>query len=337
MPEATVNDADTTGFESVTILSTVKNTIETASLWLDSILNQDYAGKIEIVVIDGGSTDGTLRILQEYALRYPQLKVTSFPSTQPQALNHAVEQGLVTNPLVALIDGDCVAPTEWIQTLVETLHKERVDAVGGPGLTPPRAGILRRIIGLDLDGRFLTVPEGPVQRHPNMNLIVRTKVLRELWFVEDLPVGYDADFAYRLNEVGYRLWFNPRAAVFHYHRATMKSYLRQQMLYARYAGRLRHRDKPFLASDNIVSGTMLLEPLVAALVIVLTPFSLVSIYVAAVSVVLVSSLFALFALDIGRTLKVRGEPAALLLFPLYVIRLFAWIVGAVRGLIATRD
>jgi glycosyltransferase involved in cell wall biosynthesis len=337
MPEATLNDADTVRFESVTILSTVKNIVETESLWLDSILSQDYAGKIEIVVIDGGSTDGTLQILHEYAIRHPQLKVTTFPSTQPQALNYALDQGLITNELVALIDGDCVAPTEWLLTLVETLHKERVDAVGGPGLTPPRAGILRRIIGLDLDGRFLAVSEGPVQRHPNMNLIVKTKVLSELRFSEDLPVGYDADFSYRLNEVGYRLWYNPKAAVLHYHRATLRSYVRQQMLYARYAGRLRHRGKPFLTSDNIVSGTMLLEPVLAALVIVVIPFAFFSIYIAAVSVVLVSSLFALFALDVGRTLKVRGERAVLLLFPLYVIRVFAWIVGAARGAIGARD
>ncbi len=334
-PSRLISDVATDGvtqerFESITILSTVKNIMETAAEWLNSLVTQSYPGRVEIVVVDGGSTDGTRQLLQEYSARFRQLKVASLPSTQPQALNHAMDTGLVSGELVALIDGDCVAPAAWLQTLVETMHEKHVDAVGGPGLTPPNAGTLRRVVGLDLDARFLTTPEGLVRRHPNMDMLVKANVLRELRFSDELPVGYDADFTYRLNRAGYLLWYSPRAAVLHYHRATLKSYMRQQILNAQYALSLPHQAKRFPASDNIVSSTMLLEPIVGVLAIASTPFALISSYLALVSGVLVTSLFALFALDVGKTLRVRREAAALLLFPLYTVRVFAWIVGAIR-------
>jgi glycosyltransferase involved in cell wall biosynthesis len=61
--------------KSLTILSTIKNIKDTCTPWLDSLINQDYAGKFEIVIIDSLSTDGTKEIVNEYSLTYKNIHI----------------------------------------------------------------------------------------------------------------------------------------------------------------------------------------------------------------------------------------------------------------------
>lgn len=59
-------------FPKVTVIVPVKNRKETIRRCLDSILREDYQN-MEILVIDGKSTDGTLDIIKEYQKRYPNI------------------------------------------------------------------------------------------------------------------------------------------------------------------------------------------------------------------------------------------------------------------------
>ena len=49
----------------VTVITAVLNGVDTIKACLDSVLRQDYP-KIEHIVLDGGSTDGTLEVLRQY-------------------------------------------------------------------------------------------------------------------------------------------------------------------------------------------------------------------------------------------------------------------------------
>ncbi len=62
----------------VSIISFCKNGRPTIRRSIESVLNQTYQN-VEFVVQDGASTDGTLEILQEYAVRDPRIKLVSEP------------------------------------------------------------------------------------------------------------------------------------------------------------------------------------------------------------------------------------------------------------------
>ena len=315
--------------ESVTILSTEKNIKKTVKIWMDSLLQQDYPGKFDIVVIDASSTDGTSEILNDYQSRFNNIiKVVEYESTQPQALNYAIKEHLLTGKFVALIDGDCVAPKYWLRTLVKTLKEKGVDAVGGPGLTPRRVTLLQRLIGLDLDARFLSIPEGLVKRHPNMNLLIKREVLEDLKFEEELKVGYDADFGYRFNQKGYKLWYNPAAFVYHYHRASMKSYLKQQFITGKYAFKFYLRTTEGLRGDNINSPSMIFSPVVLTLFLMSLLFSMVNTAFSIAAISLLFILLTLYTLDISRVLKFKKNFLGIFLYLLYFIRTVAWTTGA---------
>ncbi|MDP2754651.1 MAG: glycosyltransferase [Nitrospirota bacterium] len=51
---------------------TTYNSAKTLAPCLESIINQDYRGEIEVIIADGGSTDSTLDIAQKYTYKiYP--------------------------------------------------------------------------------------------------------------------------------------------------------------------------------------------------------------------------------------------------------------------------
>lgn len=314
--------------KSVTILSTVKNVQTTAEPWLSSILSQDYKDFYDVVVVDSLSVDGTMNILIDYSLKNKNLKLVELKSSQPEALNYAIKNKLLKGELVALIDGDCVAPKNWIQTMVSTMDRSGADAVGGPGLTPRDVNLLQRIIGFELDKRFLAIPEGPIKRHPNMNLIIKKSILEEIMFDEAFPIGYDAIFCHHLLSRGYKLWYNPNAFVLHHHRASLKGYIKQQFLNGKYAFKISKEIKTHLKGDNINSLYMISQPFILGLSIsflVISPYYREFLTLSELTFLILN--FLLFIDIVGAYLRFR-DVHVIFLYPLYLLRIVSWLIGA---------
>ena len=94
----------------VTVLMTAYNAARYLREAVDSILNQTFRD-FEFVIVDDGSTDRTLSILQDYARRDPRIRIISRPNT---GLTRALNDGLATirSPLIARMDADDVALPE---------------------------------------------------------------------------------------------------------------------------------------------------------------------------------------------------------------------------------
>ena len=50
----------------VSVIIPTFNSSKTLSQCLESIKGQNYAGEIEIIIADGGSTDGTIQVAKRY-------------------------------------------------------------------------------------------------------------------------------------------------------------------------------------------------------------------------------------------------------------------------------
>lgn len=87
---------------------------------LDSILAQDYR-PLEIVVMDGGSKDETVAVLQDYADRHPQLR---WVSENDRGVAHAVNKGFAEarGALVGIQSSDDVYYPGAIRLAVETFR-----------------------------------------------------------------------------------------------------------------------------------------------------------------------------------------------------------------------
>jgi glycosyltransferase involved in cell wall biosynthesis len=97
---------------------------------LGSLLGQTY-DKLEVLALDDGSSDGTLRILEEYAARDGRLRVLLNETNQGviRTLNRGVAEA--RGEIVARMDADDMAAPARIERQVEVLvRRPEIDLVG---------------------------------------------------------------------------------------------------------------------------------------------------------------------------------------------------------------
>lgn len=105
--------------KSVSVVMPVFNSLRTIEACLASIREQDYEGKVEIVAADGGSTDGTLKVLKKYKCKIVNERTGSPEKAKAIGLKEAKGE------LVLLIASDNVLPNkDWLSKMVEGLEKE---------------------------------------------------------------------------------------------------------------------------------------------------------------------------------------------------------------------
>ncbi len=112
----------------VTLIATVKNEGEALRPLLDSIIDQTLQPD-EVVIADGGSTDDTLLILDEYR-RWLPLRVVAAPGSNiSQGRNRAITEA--TGDIIAATDAGVVLSPTWLEEITVPFADESVQVVGG--------------------------------------------------------------------------------------------------------------------------------------------------------------------------------------------------------------
>ena len=106
--------------KSVSVVMATFNSGPILEKALKSVRNQIYdQEKIEIVVADGGSSDGTVEIIKKFGGRVISEKTGGPESAKAVALRHA------KNEIVLEIDCDNILPTKnWLKTMVRVMETE---------------------------------------------------------------------------------------------------------------------------------------------------------------------------------------------------------------------
>ena len=104
---------------------------------IESILRQDYPrDRLELLLIDGISTDRTREIVGAYREQYSFIRLIDNPyKVVPTALNIGIEQA--KGDVIMRIDGHCEYPVNYVSMLVHYLFKLDADNVGGVWNTRP--------------------------------------------------------------------------------------------------------------------------------------------------------------------------------------------------------
>jgi len=104
------------------------NNRKTLRKTLDSLLEQDFRGMYEVIVVNDGSTDGTKEFLNDYSRGKPMLKVFH---QQNYGVCKARNRGIreAKYEIVVNMDHDCIAEKNWLQKLVEGFDSEKIGVV----------------------------------------------------------------------------------------------------------------------------------------------------------------------------------------------------------------
>jgi glycosyltransferase involved in cell wall biosynthesis len=213
--------------EKVSVIVPTKNCRDTISPLLDSLQNQElnYAQhEVEIIVVDS-SDDGTDGIVEKRkGLKLVRMSVLG--------LNVARNVGLSksTGDIVCFIDGDYVAPPNWISNILSEFEKDqRVGSVGGSVYTFP-TNLIGKYLNETLispnprykcrtyltNEHLLRQPYGDVRLPIGGNLAFRRSVFKDVgYFDEDWKIGGWDEFELmdRLLQHGYKLVASPKAFV----------------------------------------------------------------------------------------------------------------------------
>ena len=122
---------------TVSIICPVFNEEKYIEACIVSILEQDYPKEaMEVLFIDGNSTDNSTGIIKRYTAQYSFLKLLNNPERiVPYALNKGLEAA--KGEVIMRLDAHGTYPTNYISELVRYLYQLNADNVGGVWNTQP--------------------------------------------------------------------------------------------------------------------------------------------------------------------------------------------------------
>lgn len=196
---------------SISIIIPTKDEKPVISRCLDSILNTDYPrNKMDIIIIDGMSTDGTREVASEYSTRHPSLiKVLdqNDPKGKPGALNIGLKNS--RGEVIAVFDADSVPDKNTLLNAASYFKETSVVAVqGSTSSINEDENMLTKIAAKEENAWFRLL----IQGRDNLRLFVpitgscqfiRRTAIEELGGWDEGCLAEDVDVAAKLLERGY--------------------------------------------------------------------------------------------------------------------------------------
>ena len=121
------------GLPSVSVILPIRNEERHIEACLERLLTQDYPSeRLEVLVVDGRSDDGTLEVVRLVQARHPEfdLRLLDNPErTVPPGLNAAIRAS--TGEVIIRMDGHTVPAADYVSACVAALRASGAANVGG--------------------------------------------------------------------------------------------------------------------------------------------------------------------------------------------------------------
>jgi len=142
------------GPKSVAIIIPCRNEEKYIKRCLDSLIANDYDKQfLEIVIVDGRSTDRTREIVEQYCQKHDFIRILDNKLTiKPAALNLGIKA--TKSDIVMRIDAHTTYNTNYISKLVEGLYKYKADNIGGIRKSDHGNAIKSKAIGITISHPF---------------------------------------------------------------------------------------------------------------------------------------------------------------------------------------
>lgn len=219
---------------SITLISTVLNEGDNIHHMLAGLLKQNRQAD-EIVIVDGGSSDDTVAIIQSYADRLPLKVIVRDGCNISQGRNLAIDNA--QGDILAITDAGTRLDEHWLERITQPLLEDKtVNVVAGFFNADPQ-----NIFETAMGATVLPLADeiDPKTFLPSSRSIALRKSAAEAinGYPEWLDYCEDLIFDLRLQKTQPPFVFVADALVYFRPRGTFKSYFKQYYLYARGDGK----------------------------------------------------------------------------------------------------
>ncbi len=204
-----------------------------------SVLAQDYAGPLKLVIGVGPSADATERVAAELAATHPRITVVGNPRGGTAAgLNAALRSAC--GEVIVRVDSHCELPPGYVTRAVATLQRTGAANVGGvqaaTGTTPYERAVARAMssrFGVGDATFHYGGEEGPTD---TVYLgVFSADALRQVGgFDESLVRNQDYELNWRLRTAGHVVWLDPNLVVRYQPRSSPRALAKQYFEYGRW-------------------------------------------------------------------------------------------------------
>jgi succinoglycan biosynthesis protein ExoA len=228
-----------------------------------AVLAQRFDRGVEVLVVDGGSQDGTREIIERLAANDARVQLLFNPARRiPNALNIGLRRA--RGQYVARMDAHAFYPPDYIALAVERFEAGGVDCVSGPQL-PHGEGRWSRRVALALGtrvgmgGASFRNAKREIEVDTAFTGVWRRETLEQLGgWDERWPINEDAELAARIREAGGRYVCLPAMAARYVPRNSLPQLARQYYRYGMYRAKTaRHHPLALRPSHALSPGLVL--------------------------------------------------------------------------------
>ena len=194
---------------SLSVVIPVKNEENRIVKCLDSIFSAKIDLNFEVIVVDNGSTDQTVSIVESYGCRVliaPEVTISGLRNLGARNANGAI---------LAFVDADVEVSYLWAEIALSLLHaSSTLSCITGKINISPQPTWVEKTWGMN---RTEKSKQHLVDWASSMNMFVKKNDFFKVnGFNEKMVTCEDVDFSYRLRQAGMNILYDERVAVTHH-------------------------------------------------------------------------------------------------------------------------
>jgi rhamnosyltransferase len=217
---------------TTSIIILAKNEEKNIGACLKGIYSQNYNEEFEVIVIDSGSEDKTVQIAKQYPIRLIEIPSQEFHHGRTRNLGARLAKG---ENLVYITADAFPINNNWLENLLSPLEDNGVAGVYGRQIAYEDANPMekffysyfypkaKRVVSSTDLNRGLEEFYINYVFLSNVNSALKKEVWRRYKFDENIIMAEDKKWAIDILRAGYKLLYEPDAAVYHSHNYSLIS------------------------------------------------------------------------------------------------------------------
>lgn len=300
---------------------------------LQAVAKQDYpSDRIEVLVADGMSDDGTFELLRDWAAQASNRKIfQNQGKIVPTGLNILIPKA--KGDILIRVDGHCVIASDYVSNCVRHLQIDDVDGVGGPMQTVGE-DFISEVIALAMSSKFgvgnssFRTETGQTKLADTVPFPAYTReIIRKVGlYDEELVRNQDDEYNYRIRDAGGKILLADDVRSTYYSRGSLAKLWKQYFQYGYWKVRVLQKHPKQMSLRQFVPLAFVLSLTISLILALLVPWGWI-LLVAILGIYLLSNLAASFAIA-----KKRGWQFLVLLPFCFAIIHLSYGSGFLSGL-----